>query len=203
MRTLIDCWAIEVRTSKLEEDFLLLRDHCIVLRRDYNTYTSLFNEENRDLLSHIAATFFTDLAEIMHRDWVLQACKIMDPASTKRNNEIFKNITLKLINEQLKSEGLYNQKIENASARIKSYGDKIISARNKRLAHYDRDHQINNTILGETTAAELHQFLSDIQEYCNEVGIMIGLCPLDFNCSGCRGDVFDFLKFLRCEEQNT
>ncbi|HEC60060.1 hypothetical protein LCGC14_0584850 [marine sediment metagenome] len=87
--------------SKLISDFKLLRDHCIDLRQNYNTYTQLYNEENRALLSKVAATFFSDIAEIMHRDWILQACKLMDSASTKRNGNVLENITIRLIDEQL------------------------------------------------------------------------------------------------------
>jgi hypothetical protein len=182
--------------EKLEKDFLLLRGHCIVIRRDYNTYTRLFNEENRDLLSKVAATFFTEVAEIMQRDWLLQVCKIMDPASTKYKDQIFENITLSLIDEQLVSNGLSNRSIDDLSAKLKSYGEKIKPARRKRLAHYDRDQQINGITLGETTDAELREFLLNIQRYCDEAGIAIGIGPLEFSGSGCQGDVLDFLKFL-------
>jgi hypothetical protein len=189
--------------EKLKEDFSLLREHCIAIRRDYNTYTRLFNEENRDLLSKVAARFFTNVAEIMQRDWMLQVCKIMDPASAKYKNQIFENITLRLIDEQLASNGLSNQSIDDLSAKLKSYGEKIKPARHKRLAHYDRDHQINDITLGETTEADLYEFLLNIQRYCDEAGIAIGVGPLEFSGSGCQGDVLDFLKFLRGNEQNT
>lgn len=155
--------------EKLKEDFSLLREHCIAIRRDYNTYTRLFNEENRDLLSKVAARFFTDMAEIMQRDWMLQVCKIMDPASTKYKGQIFENITLSLIDEQLVSNGLSNQSIVDLSAKLNSYGEKIKPARHKRLAHYDRDHQINDITLGETTDEELHEFLFNIQRHAYPV----------------------------------
>ena len=86
---------------------------------------------------------------------------------------------------------------------MKLYGEKIKPARHKRLAHYDRDHQINGITLGETTDSELHEFLLNIQRYCDEAGIAIGVGPLEFSGSGCQGDVLDFLKFLRGNEQNT
>jgi hypothetical protein len=189
--------------EKLKEDFSLLREHCIAIRRDYNTYTRLFNEENRDLLNRVAARFFTDVAEIMQRDWMLQVCKIMDPASTKYKNKTSENITLSLIDEQLVSNGLSNQSIDDLSAKMKLYGEKIKPARHKRLAHYDRDHQINGITLGETTDEELHEFLLNMQRYCDEAGIAVGVGPLEFSGSGCQGDVLDFLKFLRGNEQST
>ncbi|MCP5005577.1 MAG: hypothetical protein GY941_16820 [Planctomycetes bacterium] len=186
--------------SKLVSDFELLRDHCILLQQNYNTYTDLYNEENRDLLDKVAPTFFSDIAEIMHRDWILQACKLMDPAKTNVRGNALENITIKLINEQLETGGLLVPCIDELSRKVLSYGEKIKPARHKRLAHFDREHQVNNITLGETTEEELFNFLSDIQNYCNEVGLAIGLGPLDFSSSGCKGDALDLVKYLRnCE----
>ncbi|MCP4551478.1 MAG: hypothetical protein GY834_05460, partial [Bacteroidetes bacterium] len=111
--------------SKLVGDFKLLREHCVLLRRHYNTYTNLYNEGNHNLLNKVAPTFFSDIAEIMHRDWILQACKLMDPANTKRKDSILENITIKLVNEQLERRGWLSQTINNISEEILEYGDKI------------------------------------------------------------------------------
>ena len=183
--------------SKLIGDFEHLREHCILLRQNYDTYTDLFNEENRDLLDKVAPTFFSDIAEIMHRDWILQACKLMDPAKSKVEGDTLENITIKLINEQLEANGLFNRTISDLSDKVLEYGTKITPARNKRLAHFDREHQVNNMILGETTEQEFFGFLNNIQSYCDEVGIAIGIGPLDFSGSSCEGDVLDLIKYLR------
>jgi hypothetical protein len=133
----------------------------------------------------------------MHRDWILQACKLMDPASTMKKGIALENITIKLIDEQLEQCHLSNQNIRDLSYRLLEYGEKIKPARDKRLAHYDRDHQINSVILGETSEHDLNEFIHNIQKYCDEVGRTIGLGPLSFSGSGCKGDVLDFLRYLR------
>ena len=181
---------------KLREDFELLRNHCIEIRHNFNTYTTLFKDENREILSKVAATFFSEIAEILHRDWILQACKLMDPAITKRQGTELENITIQLINNQLEAESLLNSEIENVTKSILQYGRKIKPARNKRLAHYDREYQVKELTLGQTTEEELFNFLFDIQKYCDLVGGTIGIGPLDFSCSSCSGDVLDFLKYL-------
>ena len=163
---------------KLIEDFKLLRDHCILLRQNYNTYMELFNRDNEALLSEVAATFFSDIAEIMHRDWIIQASKLMDAASTKRKGVVLENITIKLIDDQLEVCGVSNNEIRSLSKKILDYGNKITPARNKRIAHYDREHQISDIMLGATTESELFDFLNHIQEYCNEVGVGIGVGPI-------------------------
>jgi hypothetical protein len=182
--------------SKIQEDFKLLRNHCIELRQNYNTYTALFNKKNKEVLSIVAAAFFSDIAEIMHRDWILQACKLMDPAITKRKNIELENITILLINSQLEACSLFNSDIEKVTESILQYGEKLKPARHKRLAHYDREHQVKGIILGETSEKELLNFIQDIQHYCDLVGNAIGVGPLDFSCSSGTGDVLDLLTFL-------
>lgn len=183
--------------EKLQKDFEMLREHCIIIRRNFNTYNSLFFSGSDHLLIKAASTFFNDLAEIMHRDWILQACKLMDPASTKRKGQIFENISIKLINSQLADEGLMCQEISSLSDSILAYGDKILPARHKRLAHFDRDHRICGVVLGETTEQELEVFLENIQKYCDAVGRTISLGPLDFSSISGPGDVDDLLSVLR------
>ncbi|MGA3084046.1 MAG: hypothetical protein ABSE95_04575 [Thermodesulfobacteriota bacterium] len=182
--------------SKIQEDFELLRNHCIELRQNFNTYTDLFNEENRKILSRVAATFFSDIAEIMQRDWILQACKLMDPATTKRKGIELENITIRLINKQLKTCSLLTPEIQKVTESILEFGEKIKPARHKRLAHYDREHQVKGITLGQTSEEELLNFTKDIQQYCDLVGNAIGVGPLDFSNSSCKGDVLDLLKFL-------
>jgi len=183
--------------SKLVQDFKHLRTHCIKLKHSFVTYNRLFNESNRDLLGAVAPTFFSDIAEIMHRDWVLQACKLMDPSDTKRKGMILENITIKLINKQLDSSGLLSTTISSLADSLLVYGEKIKPARDKRIAHFDRDHQLSENLLGSTSELELAEFITNLQEYCDQVGIALGIGPLDFGSGGCKGDVLDLLKCLK------
>ena len=191
---------ITMANPKLIEDFKYLRDHCINVVYAYYTYISLFNEENRDLLTKVASTFFSDIADIMQRDWILQTCKLMDPPSTVRKGVTLENISIKLINEQLDAAGLLSPSIRVLADALLLYGEKIKPARDKRLAHFDREHQINGLVLGATTEQELDQFLQNLQKYCDEAGIAIGLGPLAFGGGGCKGDVLDLLRVLRGSE---
>ena len=188
---------------KLHDDFKMLREHLIIIRRNYNTYYELFFSGNDEVLIKTASAFFNDIAEIMQRDWVLQVCKIMGPPETTRGKMKFENITIKLIDRQLQSQALMNDKIETISNSILSYGKKLLPARHKRLAHFDREHQINKTVLGATSEAELHQFLCDIQKYGDEVGRIIGIGPLDFSTSCCEGDVSDLITVLKNYHKNS
>ena len=182
--------------NKLKNDFKIFREQCVAISRDYNTYNSLFFSGYDEILLKIAHSFFNDLAEILQRDWIMQVCKLFDPAQTIRKKETFENISIKLINLELTNDNLMSEEISNLSDSILEYGAKITPARNKRLAHFDRSHQVNGIILGATTEKELGNFLDNLQRNCDAVGLKIGLGPLDFASSSCSGDVLDLLKFL-------
>lgn len=182
--------------SKLKEDFENIKQHCINIVHAHYTYRKLFHSGNTNLLSKVAAHFFSTLADIMHKDLLLQSSKLMDPATTKIASQQVENLTIKLINEQLLKEDLMTQKIECISKKILDYGEKIKPARSKRIAHFDREYQINNDILGGRTEEEVDQFLENLQYYCDEVGLALGLGQLDFGPGTCKGDVVDFLKYI-------
>ncbi|MBC8199954.1 MAG: hypothetical protein ISS67_01945 [Desulfobacterales bacterium] len=184
-------------SQKLIDDFCIFRDHCIIIRRDYNTYNDLFFSGVDKVLNKTAPVFFNDIAEIMHRDWMLQVCKLMDPSETKRKGKILENISIGLINSRLENEGLISDEISSTADALLKYGKKIVPARHKRLAHLDRDHQLSKAVLGATTEEELQNFLENIQKYCDTVGRAIGLGPLDFTSSSYAGDVHDLLRVLR------
>lgn len=108
------------KKQKLIDDFILFRDCCIILRRNFNTYYELVDENNRRILEKTAVVFFSDILLIMKRDWLLQASKIFDPKIMCKNE----NITLELINHQLKNLSLYNDEIEKINKNLFDYGKK-------------------------------------------------------------------------------
>ena len=183
--------------DKLIQDFTALRDILIIIRRDYNTYDSLYRDENQLLLSLVAPTFFSDIAEILNRDWNLLVGKIMDPAETTVKNEKRENLTIRLINAQLKDVGLLSDEIYSVSSSILNYGESLKPARDKLLALFDRDIALSGKELGGTSKEDFDSFLENIQIYSDLVGTQIGVGPLDFSCSSCSGDVYDLLKYLR------
>ena len=177
--------------QKLIDDFEQLRECLINVRRDYNTYNALYCDENRALLTAIAPAFFTDIAEILQRDWILQVVKLMDPATTNVRGEDRENLTIQLVNQQLEGEALLTNEICDKVKAILDYGDLIKPARNRILAHRDHRCHFEGIVNGETTKEQLNEFIENMQLYSDLVGIHIGVGPLDFSSSGCRGDVYD------------
>lgn len=184
-------------SQKLIDDFCLFRDHCIIIQRDYNTYNNLFFSGADELLNKTAPGFFNDIAEIMHRDWLLQVCKIMDPPTKKIKGIVYETISIELLNTRLSEEFLLTDQIKKRSSQILAYGDLIKPARNKRITHFDRDCAVSGIVLGEHDEKALNDFLANLQQYCDDVGWAIGIGPLDFSASGCKGDVLDLIRVLR------
>lgn len=184
-------------TQGLLDDHEQLRECMIIIRRDYNTYTALYCDENSLLLGATAPTFFTDLAEILQRDWILQVVKLMDPAETKIKGGKRENLTIRLVSQQLDKESLLTVDISEKEKAILDFGELLKPARDRILAHRDRHCHYEGLAMGATTDAQLNSFIQDIQDYCDLVGIQIGVGPLDFSASGCEGDVLDLLKHLR------
>lgn len=183
--------------KKLIDDFEELRECLINVRRDYNTYNALYCDENRSLLTAIAPTFFTDVAEILQRDWILQVVKLMDPAVTAVRGKDRENLTVQLLYQQLEDESLLTDEIRSRAKAILDYGELLKPARHRILAHRDREHHFKGIVMGVTTNEQLKEFVQNIQDYSDLVGIQIGVGPLDFSSSGCKGDVYDLLQYLR------
>ncbi|MCC6758580.1 MAG: hypothetical protein IT395_03015 [Candidatus Omnitrophica bacterium] len=181
------------------KDFKLFREYCIDLRRAYNTYTALFasDQGNIDLIRKIAPVFFKEIQDMMIRDWYLRCNILMDPATTTIKKIIYKNLTVDHINIQLDQLGFLDKQIKNTAKSLLKYKKHTQKPRNKLIGHLDQASIRRGKTLGKHKSEALSAFLKDIQEYCDLVGVKIGIGPLDFSCSSCQGDVVDLLGTLR------
>lgn len=189
-------------SQKLIDDFEQLRECLIVIRRDYNTYNALYCDASMALLTATAPVFFADIGEILQRDWILQVVKLMDPAVTNVRGEQRENLTIQLVVQQLNIEALITDAIRLTSKAILDYGELIKPLRNSTLAHRDRECHFKGIVMGATTDEQLYEFIENIQRFADLVGVQIGVGPLDFSSTGCKGDIYDFLRCLR-ESQRT
>ncbi|GFO76218.1 hypothetical protein BPLS_P3865 [Bathymodiolus platifrons methanotrophic gill symbiont] len=198
---------IEVKSNEdalanLKEDFTYFRDHCIDIRRDFNTYHNLFHPDNFDLLEKISGTFFREINSILIRHWIIGVCNLVDRESTKVKGETCENISINLINAQIKKQfdgDKWRKQIDSITTlttNITDYGKNLSPARNKFIAHSDKNTYKKGLVLGKTSEKDPDNFIENIQEYCDLVGNLIGVGALDFRCSSCQGDVLDFVCFL-------
>ena len=149
-------------SPKLIDDFKQLRECLTIVRRDYNTYSALYCDENRDLLTTIAPTFFTDIGEILQRDWILQVGRLMDPAVTDVRREKREDLTIRLVVEQLEDEALLTDGIRENAKALLDYGEFIKPARHRILAHRDRQCHFEGIAMGATTDEQLYDFIENM-----------------------------------------
>lgn len=176
-------------------DFLEFREQCIWLRCCYNTYVKLFESgpETEQLLKNVAAIFFHDLNNILIDNIWLQICKLTDPAMSMGR----KNLTVKHINNLLESSNLMNDEIITFSENIMKCRSLIKEGRNRLISHLDRESVLNDKPIGEHKKEDDILFFDSLQGYCDSVGIVIGVGPLDFSGTPGPGDVVDLLKKLK------
>ncbi|WP_211200778.1 hypothetical protein, partial [Bathymodiolus platifrons methanotrophic gill symbiont] len=59
---------------------------------------------NCDLLEKISGTFFGEINSILIRHWIIGVCNLVDRESTKVKGETCENISINLINAQIKKQ---------------------------------------------------------------------------------------------------
>ena len=101
------------------------------------------------------------------------------------------------LNQKLEAQSLFTNKIREKAQAILTFGDLLKPARNRILAHRDYQTHSNNIVMGKTTNKQLLDFMEAIQTYSDLVGNQIKVGPLDFTSSPAKGDVVDFVNFLR------
>lgn len=181
--------------SPLQKAFEQFREQCIFIRVQYINFINLFEsgEEVLDVLEKSAIHFFQDINVILANYLYLQIGNITDPASTFGKD----NLTSNFLDRELKNLGLWNSDIEKYSAAILHYRSLIILARNKRVAHFDKEAALNNEDIGEHTQNDVDEFFKNLQRYNDAVAIALGLSPVDFQGISGPGDVLDLIKVLK------
>lgn len=177
----------------LRKDFEVFRAQCIRVCEFFQTYETLFEKANHDLLHEAAALFFLDVQDALQAWCWLQSCRITDPASAWGR----KNLTVPYFDEQLREYGLVTPICFDASSGLMKYRSFIEEARNRLLAHADRDSVLADLPMGGHPRSEMLAFLNSIQVYCDAVADTLGLLPLDFRSPSGPGDAHDLLKVLR------
>jgi hypothetical protein len=185
--------------EELQQIFEAFREECIWLRNCYNTYAALFEsgKDTSQLLHQTAAHFFYDLNRILIEYIVLQACKITDPARFRGRD----NLTVETLNNALEDAQLLTEEIREHSQGVVRYREFLTEARNRLISHLDTEAVLDGGTLGEHDKEEVSSFFDSLQAYCDAVGNVVEVGPLDFRCSPGKGDVLDLISALRREEE--
>jgi hypothetical protein len=175
--------------------FLQFRRECIWLRTCYNTHSSLFKDghETDQILSNVAFNFFLDLSRVLQEYCVQRICVLTDPPKSAGKP----NLSVSAINQALEAFGLITPDICTISRELESYRNFIKPARDQLLSHLGQEAVLRGEPLGGHQPEEVDLFFENLQKYCDEVGTALGIGPLDFRVTSCKGDVVDLLRHLK------
>ena len=180
--------------SKLTDNFENLREECMLLVRRFNVCTNLYARQA--MLRRVADMFFYDVYVLTHQDYILQVCRLTDSAESRSTSNTRENISIQLINKQLKENKQFNEEINKISEEILEYCKKLRQFRNESIAHNNqKTYSSDVRVWGGTEEfqnffqnTKSRDFYQNIQEYCDAVGNAIGIGPLAFSGSGGTGD---------------
>lgn len=167
------------------------------LRDMRHVYKELFESEfSQILMEKTAPSFFTCLSRILQSYLLLEFAKITDPASTKVRDSERENFTVENLIVSINWPEDIKDKLTALLDRTKDFRSRVFVARNKLLAHLDKEAFLNDKIIGVFPEGEDEVFLETLQEVCDVTheacfgtifGVMVFAKP---------GDVIDFRRAL-------
>ncbi|MEJ2701759.1 MAG: hypothetical protein P8Z79_04895 [Sedimentisphaerales bacterium] len=152
------------------------------------------NDEGRKLMEQTAVSFFTDMNGILVKYFILEIAKITDPAVTKNTYE---NFTIANLLETINWPESVAHDLARLNRVIKDFRKRIKGARDKLLAHYDKNTFMSGTVLGTFPEGDDDKFMEALEEMCNVLhkasfGSIFGDIVV-----GMPGDVLDLKKTLK------
>ena len=145
------------------------------------------------MLQQAAPAFFQEINLILLEHFVLQVCRITDPASSNGRE----NLTIKNLNQALAKEGIFSTHIAEQSERIHKYRSLVVDARNQIVSHADKAKILSRTESDPHARSDVKDFFAGLYKYVDLVGEALGVGPLDFTYTGSEGDVEALVSCLK------
>jgi hypothetical protein len=142
-------------------------DYFIALKAKYDIYEELFeNDKTKLLMEKTARAFFLDyFNEIIVNYLLLEFAKITDRECS--NNGKRENFTVDNLINIIDWPDNIKGRLEELKSKTKSFHSSIETARNRLLAHYDKESFLNKIVLGTFTSDdEGVKFIETLQEIC-------------------------------------
>ncbi len=135
------------------------------LRNVRHIYEELFeNEQSPILMERTAPSFFAILNTILRSYLMLEFAKITDPAETRRKVE---NFTINNLIVSIDWPQAIRDKLTSLSEKTKGFRSHIQGARDKLLAHTDKEAFLADRTFGKFPEGEDEIFLKTLQEICD------------------------------------
>ncbi len=185
----------DVTVSKMVATFC----HYVVwLRSVFNIYKELYeNDEAKQVMDKTAQSFFADLNMIFNNYLLLEFAKITDPATSRVNGENIENFTVNNLITRVDWPENIVSTLELLRKEVETFRGYIKDARNKLLAHYDKETFLNGKALGDFPFGAEERFLSVLEEICNITHKACFNSIFGSISVSMRGDVEDLKKALK------
>jgi len=139
-------------------------DQVFLLRNIRHIYRELFeNDQMSILMQKTASSFFDDLNIILHQYLLLEFVKITDPAESQGKE----NFTVGNLIESIDWPEGIKLKLTPLNNKIESFRLLVKPARNRQLAHMDKETLLGDMKLGEFPEGEDELFLNALQKICD------------------------------------
>ena len=184
----------------LLSDFRRIRYYFYEIVREYQTFHNLYSldPEFIVIMNEVAPVFSHDLANILQRDWILKVCRISDPAKSHvKGRGLIENLTINHLQEQIIALRLETPALKLIHARIMRFAKTVRPARNRFIAHVDRETVVLRRRLGGFQARRGVIFLRNLQLYCDELDRILGRRCSDFSQTSRHGDILSLMMKLR------
>lgn len=149
------------------------------------------------MLRETAGWFFHDYSIISQEYSVILVGRLTEQSGKGEK----KNLSVVYIAEELARLSLSSPAINELHKSLVRYRGRIERSRHKLVAHRDLDTIRNPTEPGNWPLEEVRQFLSNLNQFCDEVALQIGLSPSDFLNISSKGDAADLVRVLRRAKQ--
>lgn len=171
--------------------------HCAYIRTVFTLTIRIWrdsSEDERRMMEGISPSFFLDIGQVLAEYVILAACRITDPANSGSKNE---NFTIEYFLESFPPHSPTFQQLEKLKQTMDKLRAKILPARNKLIAHADRDAIRKNVPLGYATWPEWDEFWAALKDFVRILNEKALGTPYEIDIAGVPGDAEMLLKSLR------
>lgn len=173
-------------------------NYVVWLRAVHNIYKELYeNDEAGPLMENTAHSFFNDFNEILINYLLLEFAKITDPSTSRVKGATIENFTVDNLIKHVNWPEKIASRLEPLRKDVCLFRDYIKKARDKQLAHYDKETFLNEGALGGFPTGEDERFLSLLEKICNITHEACFNSIFGSICVSMLGDVEDLKKALK------
>lgn len=179
--------------QQMDKKFL---DYVIKLKTIHYTFKELFkDDEVKKMMEQIAKPFFLEINRILINYLLLEMAKITDPATS--TNKKLENFTVENILESIEWPKSVADELKQLNINVVEFRKYIEKARNKILAHFDKNTFLSETTLGTFPLGEDNKFIKTLEKMTNIIHqACCGERYGEIVVTG-TGDVHDFIKSLK------